>query len=324
MAQNFAPIKQDLLNTGYVENVALADHSIIYGGNNTDGMTWEGKPAGSKVLISQRYVTPEFMETSGLKVLDGRNLAANDTSRPIRIVITKALEKLMGKGSAVGRIMHYEGDTTKATIVGVVNDYVYGNMYGKPDPVMFFATTPKNASMMYVRIKQQQGDIPRALSTIQGVLKKYNPAYPFDYRFVDDQFNNMFLTEMLASKLSRLFASLAIIISCLGLFGLAAYTAERRTKEIGIRKVLGASVSSVTTLLSKDFLQLVVLSCLIAFPVAYWKMSLWLKGYEYHIGIHWWVFLVAGIVAIVIAVATISFQAIKAAMANPVKSLRSE
>jgi ABC-type antimicrobial peptide transport system permease subunit len=197
-------------------------------------------------------------------------------------------------------------------------------MYGKPDPVMFFATTPKNASMMYVRIKQQQGDIPRALSTIQGVLKKYNPAYPFDYRFVDDQFNNMFLTEMLASKLSRLFASLAIIISCLGLFGLAAYTAERRTKEIGIRKVLGASVSSVTTLLSKDFLQLVVLSCLIAFPLAYWKMSMWLKGYEYHISIHWWVFLVAGIVAIMIALATISFQAIKAAMANPVKSLRSE
>lgn len=324
MAQNFAPIKQDLLNTGYVDNVALADHSIIYGGNNTDGMTWEGKPAGSKVLISQRYVTPEFMETSGLKVLDGRNLAAGDTSRPIRIVITKALEKLMGKGSAVGKIVHYEGDTTKGTIVGVVNDYVYGNMYGKPDPVMFFATTPKNASMMYVRIKQQQGDIPRALSTIQGVLKKYNPAYPFDYRFVDDQFNNMFLTEMLASKLSRLFASLAIIISCLGLFGLAAYTAERRTKEIGIRKVLGASVSSVTTLLSKDFLQLVILSCLIAFPLAYWKMSMWLKGYEYHISIHWWVFLVAGIVAIMIALATISFQAIKAAMANPVKSLRSE
>ncbi len=134
----------------------------------------------------------------------------------------------------------------------------------------------------------------------------------------------MFMTEMLASKLSRLFAALAIVISCLGLFGLAAYTAERRTKEIGIRKVLGASVASVTSLLSKDFLQLVILSCLIAFPVAYWRMSIWLKGYQYHIEMQWWVYLVAGILALVIALITISFQTIKAALANPVKSLRSE
>jgi ABC-type antimicrobial peptide transport system permease subunit len=134
----------------------------------------------------------------------------------------------------------------------------------------------------------------------------------------------MFLTEMLASKLSRLFAALAIVISCLGLFGLAAYTAERRTKEIGIRKVLGASVANVTSLLSKDFLQLVILSCLIAFPVAYWRMSLWLKGYQYHIQMQWWVYLAAGVIAVVIALITISFQTIKAALANPVKSLRSE
>ena len=177
---------------------------------------------------------------------------------------------------------------------------------------------------MYVRIKQQQGDVPKVLSTIQGVLKRYNPAYPFDYRFVDDQFNQMFLSEMLVSKLSRVFATLAIIISCLGLFGLAAYTAERRRKEIGIRKVLGASVTSVTALLSKDFLVLVVISCAIAFPLAYYKMSLWLKDYQYHIDIQWWVFAAAGIMAVIIAVITISFQSIKAALANPVKSLRSE
>jgi putative ABC transport system permease protein len=176
---------------------------------------------------------------------------------------------------------------------------------------------------MYVRIKPQ-GDIQKSLADIQGILKKYNPAYPFDYRFVDDQFNQMFMSEMLVSKLSRVFASLAIMISCLGLFGLAAYTAERRTKEIGIRKVLGASVASVTTLLSKDFLQLVILSCILAFPLAYWKMYTWLKDYQYHINIQWWVFAAAGFTAVVIAVATISFQSIKAALANPVKSLRSE
>lgn len=176
---------------------------------------------------------------------------------------------------------------------------------------------------MYVRIKPTD-NTEKVLAAIQGVMKKDNPAYPFDYRFVDEQFNQLFLSEMLVSKLSRVFATLAIIISCLGLFGLAAYTAERRTKEIGIRKVLGASVSSVTTLLSKDFLILVIISCAIAFPLAYWKMYLWLKGYQYHIDIQWWVFAAAGVTAIVIALATISFQSIKTALANPVKSLRSE
>jgi putative ABC transport system permease protein len=324
MSQEFYPIKQDLLNTGLVENAALADHAIIYGGNNTSGLTWEGKPAGSQVLISQRYVTPEFMKTAGLNIIDGRNLTVNDSGgKPIRMVITQSMAKLMGKGSAIGKRVHGQGDTTSAVVVGVVNDYVYGNMYGKSDPVMFFSTPPKNTTVMYVRIKPTD-NTEKVLAAIQGVMKKDNPAYPFDYRFVDDQFNNMFLSEMLVSKLSRVFAALAIIISCLGLFGLAAYTAERRTKEIGIRKVLGASVTNVTALLSRDFLILVIISCAVAFPLAYAAMTKWLKNYEYHIAIQWWVFAAAGFTAIIIALLTISFQSIKAALANPVKSLRSE
>jgi putative ABC transport system permease protein len=324
MAKSYSSIKEDLLNTGYIESVALADHSIIYGGNNTSGLTWDGKPQGSQVLISQRYVTPEFLETSGLKLLDGRNLTTADTSsKPIAMLITKSMANLMGATSAIGKRVHYEGDTTSAIVVGVVNDYVYGNMYGKPDPVMFFSSAPQNTTVMYARIKQQKG-IEASLAAIQGVLKKDNPAYPFDYRFVDDQFSQMFLSEMLVSKLSRVFAALAIVISCLGLFGLAAYTAERRIKEIGIRKVLGASVPGLAGLLSKDFLKLVIISCVIAFPVAYSIMQNWLKTYQYHINIHWWVFAAAGMAAMIIAVLTISFQSIKAALANPVKNLRSE
>jgi len=325
MAKNYIPLKQDLLNSGFVQSVALSDHSIIYGGNNTSGMTWDGKAPGSEILISQRYVTPEFFETSGLKVLEGRNIAEIDTaSKPIAMVVTQSLAKLMcGKGSALGKRIHYNGDTTSAVVVGVVNDYVYGNMYGKPDPVMFFSSAPKNTQVMYVKIKAQQ-PVEASLAAIQDVLKKDNPAYPFEYRFVDDQFNQMFLSEMLVGKLSRVFAALAIIISCLGLFGLAAYTAERRIKEIGIRKFLGASVSGIASLLSKDFLQLVIISCIIAFPVAYWAMQNWLKTYQYHIDIQWWVFAVAGVSAMIIAVVTISFQSIKAALANPIKSLRSE
>ncbi|MDP9081485.1 MAG: ABC transporter permease [Bacteroidota bacterium] len=323
MAKNFNPIQHELLGTGYVSNVAVADHAIIYGGNNTSGLTWDGKPAGSQVLISQRYVSPDFFETSGLKVIEGRSLTIGDTAKPLRTVITASLAKLMGKGSAIGKKMHAENDTVSATVVGVVNDYVYGNMYGHPDPVMFWSATPQNSTVMYVRLKSSDA-YEKSLASIQNVLKKYNPAYPFDYRFVDDQFNRMFQSEMLVSKLSRVFAALAIVISCLGLFGLAAYTAERRTKEIGIRKVLGASVPGLASLLSMEFLQLVILSCLLAFPTAYWAMTNWLKTYQYRIGINWWVFAIAGLTAVIIAVATISFQSVKAALANPVKSLRSE
>jgi len=176
---------------------------------------------------------------------------------------------------------------------------------------------------MYVRTTPHS-DPETALAKIGAVMKKENPAYPFEYKFVDDQFNNMFLSEILISKLSRVFAALAIIISCLGLFGLAAYTAERRTKEIGVRKVLGASVPGIAALLSKDFLKLVGVSCAVAFPVAWWMMNNWLQNYQYRIEISWWIFLIAGAAAIFIALFTVSFQAIKAAVANPVKSLRAE
>ncbi len=330
MANHFAAIKQDLINTGAVENAALSDHVTLYGGNNTDRLTWAGKAPGSKILISGRNVTPEFFATSGMKILEGRGLQESDSvhadgsSKQINMVITESLAKLMGKESAIGKIAFNEGDpSTKETVVGVVNDYVYGNMYGKPDPVGFTWLPPQYASVMYVRTKTQS-NTEQALAKIEAVMKKDNPAYPFEYKFVDDQFNQMFLSEMLVSKLSRVFAALAIIISCLGLFGLAAYMSERRTKEIGIRKVLGATTAALAGLLSKDFLQLVCISCLVAFPVAWWAMHNWLQSYEYRIEISWWIFLIAGLLAIVIALLTVSFQAIKAAIANPVKSLRTE
>ena len=191
------------------------------------------------------------------------------------------------------------------------------------DPVIFLCLPARYMSEVYARVKPGVS-IEGALGQIEGVMKKHNPAYPFQYRFVDQQFSDMFRGEMLVSKLSRLFAVLAIIISCLGLFGLAAYTAERRTKEIGIRKVLGASVSGLAQLLSKEFLQLVLVACVIAFPLAWWAMDSWLQQYAYRTDIHWWVFALAGGLSIIIAFATVSFQSVKAAIANPVSSLRSE
>jgi putative ABC transport system permease protein len=176
---------------------------------------------------------------------------------------------------------------------------------------------------MYIRLKPQI-NTAQAMAKIETIIKKNNPGYPFNYIFVDDEFNTLFKSEMLTGKLSRVFALLAIIISCLGLFGLAAYTAERRKKEIGIRKVLGASVTGITSLLSKDFLLLVFTSAIIAFPLAWLAMHKWLQSYSYRITISWWVFILAGMLALLITIITISFQAIKAAIANPVKSLRTE
>ena len=327
MTKNYQAVQQDLLNTGLIENVAASNYNTLYSGNNSGGLVWDGKTFSNQVLISMRYVSPGYMKTSDIRILEGRDLVQTDSvqSKKMNVLITQSLEKLMGDNSAVGKTLHWDGDTsgTVVNVVGVVNDYVYGNMYGKPDPVMFFCVSTPDASNMYVRLKPN-ANVETAIKQIEAVIKKDNPSYPFTYHFVDDQFNQMFQNEQLISKLSRVFAALAIIISCLGLFGLAAYTAERRTKEIGVRKVLGASITNITTLLSKDFLQLVFISCVVAFPVAWWMMHAWLQNNKYKIEISWLIFLVAGAVAMFIALITISFQSIKAAIANPVKSLRTE
>ena len=338
MLKNFSAIKQDLINTGVVENVSLADHETIYGGNNTTGINWPGKDPNSNILISQRVVSPEYMPVAGMHIAEGRdflstdiadineNFVLKDSTQFVNIIITQSLEKILGKGSAIGKILQTSGakenQYLNLKVTGVINDYVYGNMYTSSTPVIFYCL-PQFTSLMYVRTKPQSNP-ESVLSKIATVMKNDNPAYPFEYKFVDDQFNEMFLSEMLISKLSRVFASLAILISCLGLFGLASYTAERRIKEIGVRKVLGASVAGIAGLLSKDFLKLVVFSCMVAFPVAWWMMQNWLKTYPYRITISWWIFIVAGFLAVLIALLTVSFQAIKAAVANPVKSLRTE
>jgi len=322
----FPVVKQELLNTGIIENAALSDHTMITGGNNTDDLTWPGKDPGRKVLISTREVGPELMATMGMKIVEGRGFTINDSANMQakfqHILVTEALARQMGKGSAIGKMISTSDSSIRAVVVGVVKDYVYGDMYGQPDPVLFLCH-PQVGTYLYVKMKPTEHP-EQDLARIESIVKKANPGYPFDYRWVDDQFNNMFSNEMLISKLSRVFAALAIFISCLGLFGLAAFTAERRTKEIGIRKVLGASVSGIASLLSRDFLKLIILSNLVAFPVAWLVMSNWLQGYAYRVDIHVWVFVAAGLAAVGIALVTVSFQAIKAAVANPVKSIRTE
>ncbi|MCJ8208563.1 ABC transporter permease [Mucilaginibacter sp. RS28] len=337
VGRTFSVIKQQLMNTGVVSNAAMTDHVALYGGNTDNSFKWDGKGANDNFDIAFRNVTPEFMSTAGMHIIEGRDFgdeAADTTS----VIVTQSLAKRIDKNGVVGKIIQSprgvnEGLFKNLRIVGVVQDYVMGNIYDHAGtPVIFICHSSANFDrtlsqfddhLVYVRIKDNKAS-QQTLVTITSIVQRNNSDFPFQYRFVDDQFNEAFKGEIQTSRISGIFATLAIIISCLGLFSLAAYTAERRIKEIGIRKVLGASVSGLAGLLSKDFLQLVGISCLVAFPVAWYIMHNWLQNYEYRVHIHWWIFAAAGVSAITIALATVSFQAVKAALANPVKSLRSE
>ncbi|GGB04344.1 ABC transporter permease [Puia dinghuensis] len=323
MADHFYQIRQDLLGTGVVENAALNSFNTLWGGNNGSGVKWEGKPANEDILISYRGITPGFLATSGMQLAAGRDFRQDlPEADSMHVLVTENLAKMMGKGSAVGKRIWFDDAAHPMTVVGVVKDFVFDDMYGQPEPVLFFSST-QDAMFLYTRLKP--GAQPEtALAKIEGVIKKDNPGYPFEYSFVNDDFNALFRSEMLIGQLSRLFAALAVLISCLGLFGLSAYMAERRVKEIGIRKVLGAGVPGLAALLSREFLQLVLLATVIAFPLAWMAMSRWLDQYHYRIGIEWWVFGLAGLTALGIALATVSFQAVRAALANPALSLRSE
>ena len=336
MKNKFTVIRQGLINTGLVENAALADHETLSSGNNTTSVNWLGKDPKSQIIISERVVSPEYLSTLGMKLTAGRDFQQSDIREigdhpdaksfagVFPVLVTESMERVMGHGSAMGKqvTMPVEQFNVQFTVVGVVKDYVYGDMYTKSAPVIFFCL-PSNTSLMYVRLKPGVGS-GKVVSQMEAVLKKDNPGYPIQYLFVDDQFDELFSDEMLMSRLSGIFAGLAILISCLGLFGLATYTAERRTKEIGIRKVLGASATRLAGMLSGDFLWLVLVACVIAFPIAWWVMQDWLKAYAYRIELKWWVFGLAGCLAVLIALATVSYQALRAAMANPVNSMRNE
>jgi putative ABC transport system permease protein len=318
-------VKTDLVSAGLVQNAALADYEPIYNGQNNDDYTWKGKDPQAKILISNRGVSPGLLGTFGIQLLQGRDFHADPTTETSSIIISESLAKMMNSKNPLGQTIT-EG-SRNYQIVGVIRDLVYGDMFGAPsDPLIFFCIQQSDGGddgLLYLRLKKTT-DPEAALEKIGGIIRKAEPSYPFSYRFVDDEVNEFFSAERMTNILSRIFAGLAIAISCLGLFGLAAYTAERRTKEMGIRKVLGASAGELAILLSKDFVRLILLSALIAFPLAWYAMNAWLHNYAYRIGISWWVFVSAAGAALLIALMTICYQSVKTAIANPVKGLRAE
>jgi len=316
----FSVIQQDLVKTGYVYNAALCNSQILSAGNNGSGFSWKGGTNTEDVLLSFRNITEGFFDTTGMEIIAGRGFSKNVDADSIHVMISQSLATLMGSENVVGNMIR-RGDESYE-IIGVVKDYLYGDMYDTSDPVLFI-NNPSFARYMYIKTKAGTS-IKQVVSRIEEVMKTNNPAFPFEYKFVDEEFDAKFKSEQLVGQLSQIFALLAICISCLGLFGLAAYTAEQRSKEIGVRKVLGASVRSIVKLLSKDFLKLVCIAILLAAPLAWILMDNWLQKFAYRIEINWMVFVIAGSAAIIIAFATVSFQAIKAAIANPTTSLRSE
>lgn len=266
----------------------------------------------------------DFVTTYGVKVVSGRNFSRDFSLDTGSFLLNEAAVKVLGIKSnddAIGKNFRYGGRSGK--IIGIFNDFHFESMHQKIVPLVLLVPRNQN-NFGNLSVKIAGNNIPAALAHVESVWKKFLPETPFQYTFLDENFDRLYQSEQRQGTLFTVFACIAIFIACLGLFGLSAFAITQRIKEIGIRKVLGANVSTIVALLSKDFLKLVAIAALIAFPVAWYAMNTWLEDFAYRIDIPWWIFLVAGILAAVVALATISFQAVKAALANPVKSLRTE
>ena len=319
MADHFDRWYNDLRRTGVVEDASVSDYTPTTIGYSSDKYSWQGKDPSKNPLINWEGVDEHFLPTMHMKLADGRNFygAADSGS----VIINEAMAAAMGPAGKVGSII-LNGDKKPFTVVGIVRNFVFNSVYDAAAPALLFSQ-PYQAMHLSIRLRPGV-ELSGALASVERVLKANNPGYPVDIKFVDADFEAMYKTEALTGKLAGVFAVLAVVISCLGLFGLAAYTAERRLKELGIRKVLGASVPGLVGLLSTQFLRLVGIACLIAFPVAWWVLNSWLANFVYHTGLYWWIFVMAGLGAMVIALVTVSVQAVRAAVRNPVRSLRSE
>lgn len=327
---NFLTFRQELEKQPGIKSVTCAQSDPLEVGSSTQGVTWPGKDTTQTILFSQNAVSYDYIRTMGIKLLDGRDFSPAYSTDTSSYLINEASARKMGykagtAESPVGKEMTMW--KRKGKIIGLMKDFHYNSLHTAIEPLILHLERGLNDTTKYwgsVLVRTQAGQTKQALASLETTFKKFNPHFPFKYSFTDQEFANLYKAENTVSKLSGYFAFLAIFISCLGLFGLAAFTAEQRTKEIGIRKVLGASVTNLVGMLSKEFIMLVLLAAFIAFPLGWYFLSGWLEKYAYRIELEWWYFLVAVVAAVLIALFTVSFQSIKAALMNPVKSLRTE
>jgi len=312
-------LKDQLLKSGAVTSVTSFSQRLTAGGNNGYDVRWPGKNLNDKILINFRFTNYDLVKTTGMELVDGRDFSpqfADSTN----VLINEALAKIMGMTKPVGSKIKW--GNTDITIIGVLKDYVMESPYQKANPVLI-AMNDNPARYIIVRLNPDQ-NVSTSVATIDNIVKKLNPEYPVDRTFVDDSFEGKFANEKLLGTLSNWFGGFAVFISCLGLLGLALYMAEQRKKEISIRKVLGASNLNILTLLNKDFIKLVAIANVIAFPLAYIIINKWLSGYEFKVSISPLPFAIAAILSLIIAVLTVSVQSVKVAKANPIDALKYE
>ncbi|MDR3219714.1 MAG: ABC transporter permease [Dysgonamonadaceae bacterium] len=322
--KSFSAVRNEIFNTGLVESAALSSQTLLNIHNNGGGYQWQGKAPETNPLISLVMGSSGLIDAAGLKLMDGRDFIPQEEDGRSYVIINQTLAEIMGEeGKVGGHIGQGNDPDDQLEIIGIVKDFVFNNVYReKPEPVVFRAYLPYTDNL-FVRLKQGVNPL-ETIAKLKNTLQTFTPDEPFDPTYMDDQFNNMFSGERMEGKLSALFAGLAIFISCLGLFGLSAFSAEQRTKEIGIRKVLGASLGDILVQLGKSYMYLISIAVLIGLPIAWYITSNYLKSYAYRIELSWEIF--AGVVLLVslIALFTVSFQSLRAAIANPVKSIKTE
>ncbi len=316
-------IRDELSQCTGVISVSLCEEIPGHDAPRLLGFDWKGK---DYLPIKQFSVDENYFATLGMEFVEGRNFSEEfgaDVSGDA-VILNEAAAKVMGWQSAIGKEMKFLRSEDRVKVIGVVKDYHFQSLHYAIEPLVFFFRTKSSPYHRYLAVRINPRDIPSTLDRLKKKWRAVVPNRPFDYFFLDDEFNRNYQTEELWSKIITCAALLTVFIACLGVFGLTAHTVTQRTKEIGIRKVLGATVANILSLLSQDFVKLVLLANLIALPIAYFAMNRWLQNFAYRIEISWWVFVLAGGLALLIALLTVSTQALKAALANPVESLRYE
>jgi ABC-type antimicrobial peptide transport system permease subunit len=317
--KNFEVLKQELLQTGMIKAIARTSYPITDIWSKSPAPEWEGKPENLQILFANLNADENFLVAMDVKLLDGKNFsgAPSDSST---MLLNRAAVEVMGLKNPVGKQIRYDGKAYQ--VAGVTNNIIMESPFQPVDPMMVFFD-PNKAPYISIRLNSPT-QVKNVLESVGSIFKKYNPAVPFEYQFADQEFGKKFIREELIRKLATIFAGLAIFICCMGLAGLASFTIEKRTREIGIRKVLGASVHQLLMLISKEFLKLVTIAFVIAVPLTWWLMYNWLQNYTFRVNISIWLFSAVGIVVLLLTLVVVSLNTIGAALANPVKSLRTE
>lgn len=315
-------LKQTLLGQSSIQQVSVMNQQSVV---NMTGLTsgsadWDGRDKEFNPSMAIFLVDDDFIKIVGMNIIEGKWFGPGKGNDTRNVIVNETAVKELGlRQPVIGQRFSAQGDT--GVIIGVVKDFHFRSMHDRIGPMVIKKSARYTSGVL---VKSNNAQITQAAKAAEGVWKQFFPTEPFQYKFVDEEFDKVYKEDQKASSLMSLFAAIAIIISCLGLFGLAAFAAERRTKEIGIRKVLGASVPGIVNLLTREFIVLIIIALLLASPLAWYAMNQWLQDFAYRIDISWWIFALTGLVSLLIALLTVSFQAIKAAFSNPVKSLRTE